>query len=223
MELEQIQSLWSDMNNKLDRNWKLNLELIKRSSLDKAKRKMSSLIWLKGLEIAFYGIFTFVFINMAVTNWASIGIVVTGFVFAIWTLGICAAAIHELVLITGIDYAEPVATLQRKLIRIKLTIIRYLRLAVWILPLNFGFIVLFFKVLWNVDIVAVGDQQWIIWNIVISLILFLPFAVWAHIKLSPGNANKPWMHKLLKGTGSQINEALALLEEVERFEKDDSN
>lgn len=223
MELEQLKTLWQGLDEKLDRNWKLNLELIKQSNLDKARKKMNSLIWLKGLEISFYGAFTAVFVYMTVVNWPSLGLAGTGIVFAIWTLSICIGAVHELVMITEIDYAEPVATLQKKLIRIRLAIIKYLRLAVWILPFYFGFVILFFKVLWNVDIVAVGDPDWIKWNLVIAVVLFLPLAIWMHIKLNPKNANKKWMHSLLRGMGSQINDALHLLDEVENFEKDRSN
>lgn len=218
-ELENLQNLWASIDQKLDRTWKLNLEVIRQTNLNQVRSKMSSLIWVKGFTLAFYLLFTLLFIGFAAANWPAPNMVVTGILFAAWTLAIAVASVHELSLIRSIDYSEPVTVLQKKLGQLRLTIIRYLRLCVWILPLNFGFIILFFKVLWGVDIVDVGNTAWMIGNITFSLVVFVPLAVWLHRKLSPENAHKPWMNRVLRSNGSQITEALTFLKEIEKFER----
>lgn len=217
--LEDLKNTWAELDQKLDRNWKLNLELIRRTNLDKARKKIRSLIWVNALTLTFYLVATVLFVSFTIANLASIPLMVTGIVFGLWTLLICIAAVHEFELISKLDYSAPIPELQKKLSKIKLVIIRYLRLGVWIFPLYFGFIILFFKLLFGIDIVTHGDQNWIIGNLIFSVVVFVPLALWAHKKLSPVNAEKKWMNKLLRGNGSQITDALVLLDEIEEFEE----
>lgn len=221
MEKQDVNSLWNTLEIKLDRNWKLNLELIRRTNLDRIKKKMSGLTWVVGITLAFYGIATLYFISFTANNLTSPFVALSGIILAIWTLSISIASIHELELISRVDYAKPIVDVQKNLNKLKLAIIRYFRLGVWILPFSFVFIIVFFKVLFNLDIAAEADRNWIIWNQVIIIGLFLPFTIWAHRKLSPQNADKEWMNKLLKGNGSQVNDAIVLLKEIEEFEKEE--
>lgn len=215
--LEDFKKTWTKIDQKLDRNWKLNLEIIRRSNIDKSKSKMKNLVWIKAISLAFCLFFTILFIVFSVSNWGTIHLATAGITLATWTLSICVASIHELGLITQIDYSSSIPELQKRLSRVRLAIIKYIRLGVWIAPLYFAFIILFFKIAWNLDIVAVGDQKWILSNIILS-IAFIPAAIWAHRKLSPKNAEAKWMNNLLQGNGSQITSALALIKEVEEFE-----
>jgi len=217
--LEEIKLLWGAYEHKLDRNYKLNLELLKRTNLDKAKSKITKLTWVTGLTLAFYITATFLLVVFTIANFSSPYIAASSGMLAFWTLLICIAAVHELELISRIDYSSPITDLQRSLSQLKLVIIRYMRLAVWIFPLYMVFVVLFFKVLFGVDIVSGADTSWLLGQIPVMAV-FAAGALWAHKKLSPKNADKPWMNKLLSGNGSQITDALTLLSEIEEFEKE---
>jgi len=217
--LEEIKLLWNTYEQKLDRNYKLNLELLKRTNLDKAKNKIRKLTWMTGITLAFYVMVTFFLVVFAIGNISSISVAVSSGILALWTLLISIAAIHELELISRMDYSAPVAELQKRMSQLKLVIIRYLRLGVWIFPLYMVFVVMFFKVIFGIDIVANADTGWLLWQLPVML-LFTLGAIWAQKKLSPKNAEKPWMNKLLSGNGSQITEALSLLDEIEQFEKE---
>ena len=61
-ELHKLQEIWATIDGKIDRNWQLNLALIKESKLDKVKRQLHQLIWVKGISFFFYGTFAFLFI-----------------------------------------------------------------------------------------------------------------------------------------------------------------
>ncbi|MTI20987.1 hypothetical protein E1176_08130 [Fulvivirga sp. RKSG066] len=219
MELEEIKSIWQSYEKKLDRNYQLNLELLRRTNLDKAKSKIRKLTWMTGITLAFYVMVTFFFVVFAIGNSSSIPIAASSGLLALWTLLISIAAVHELELISRLDYGAPVAELQKRLSHLKLVIIRYMRLAVWIFPLYMVFVVMFFKVIFGVDIVAVADTSWLLWQLPV-MFLFALGALWAHKKLSPKNAEKPWMNKLLSGNGSQITEALIFLKEIDEFERE---
>jgi len=215
-----IQQLWSQLSDKLDRNWKLNLEVIKSTNLGKAKKKMTSLIWILAFTLLFYGAASYLLIKMIVLNWGSTPIVVSGIILAVWTLMICIGTVQELELISRLDYSQPVTVLQKQLGQIRLIIIKYFRLISWILPFSFAFIPPFFMVLFGIDITAEAPINWMVWNVVIVIALFLPITLWINKKLSIKNADKDWMQSVLKGSGSQINEAIVLLQEIEKFEKE---
>ena len=222
MELEDLKLSWAGLNRKLDRNWKLNLQLIRQTNLDKAQQKMKNLILVKALTLGFYLISMALFLVFAVNNWSVIHMAATGVLLGLWALAVCIASIHELELITSLDYSQPIPMLQKRLMKIRLTNIKYLRLGIWIIPLSFAFVILFFKVIFGVDIVAVGNTTWIIANAVFSIVVFVPLAIWLTKKISPKNAEKKWMNKLLGGTGSQITTALSFLSEVEKFEQEEN-
>ena len=219
MELDNLKELWAGIDQKLDRNWQLNLEIIRRTNLDKARNKMRSLTWIISITLAFYILVTLFFVRFTVANWGNLQFMATGIVLGGWSVWICFASIRELNAISKIDYAAPITVLQKQLIDLKLMIIRTLRIVGWIFPFSFAFMILFFKVLFNVDIVAKAPMDWVIWNLIIYLVLFVPLSLWIHTKLHPRNANKKWMHKLLQGNGSQINDAVDFLKEIEDFEK----
>ncbi len=220
MELDDLQKIWMDIDQKLDRNWKLNLEIIKKTNLDKAKRKMNKLIWVIAITLAFYSVFAFLFVRFAVINWTSPHLAATGIILAVWTLLICVGAVHELEVISRVDYADPVTDLQKQLAKVRVLILRYLRIAAWILPFNFVFVMLFFKVIFGIDIVANAPTNWLIWNLVISVVLFLPLTIWIHRKLDPKHIDKKWMQALLKGNGSQISDAIDFIREIDEFEQE---
>ncbi|MDX1630171.1 MAG: hypothetical protein R3345_15785 [Fulvivirga sp.] len=218
-QIDEIKQLWSTYEEKLDRNYKLNLELLRRTNLDKAKSKIRNYTWITGITLAFYALVTLVLILFTIGNHESLPIALSSGILAAWTLLISIASVHELELISQIDYSLPITKLQKKLSHLKLVGIRYLRLLVWIFPLYMVFVVLFFKVIFGIDIVAVAETSWLLWQVPM-MVLFTVGALWAYNKLSPKNAEKPWMNKLLKGNGSQIADALVFLKEIEKFEEE---
>ncbi len=221
-EFAQIMESWHAINQRLDRNWRLNLEVIRKANLDKARKKISSLIWVAGITVAFYLIAGSALMHFAYEHLASPLVAGSAVILTVWCIIVASGAIHELVLLGKIDYNRPILQLQKDLLEIKLTIIRYLRVVVWILPSSFVFIPIFFSVLFGVDITEHAPMDWIIWNLVICIFLFAPASYWLSRKLSPKNVDKKWMNKVLKGSGSQIDDAIVFLREIEEFEQEES-
>ncbi|REE05659.1 hypothetical protein [Marinoscillum furvescens] len=220
MEIDQLKLYWKQYDEKLDRNWKLNMHLLRTTNTSKARNELNKLTWVIGITLAFYVLATYYFVHFTIGGWPSPYLVGSGAILSIWTLIISVGCVHELELISRIDFSEPVATVQGKLLRLKLIIIRYLRLVVWIFPFFMAFIAWFFKALFGIDIMLHADPTWLWSNVAIGVLVFLPFSIWAHRKLSPKNANKPWMNKLIIGNGSQINKALEFIGEIDEFDKE---
>ncbi|MGH1365154.1 MAG: hypothetical protein ACRBF0_16455 [Calditrichia bacterium] len=218
MDLDNLKQAWQKQEKQLQNSWKLNLELLRTINLDKAKSRMDSLTRITAITLVFYLGSALLFAFFAVQNIGKMQFVLSGGLLAFWASLIASGSMRQLGLIAQIDYSEPIPVLQKKLETLKLVILRYLRLGVWILPFYMAFVVIGFKVLLGIDIIAFGDTKWLIVQAMLS-IAFIPLTIWLYKKLSPENINKEWVNTLLKGAGSQISDALECIKKIEQFEE----
>ncbi|NBC04628.1 MAG: hypothetical protein GVY20_13100 [Bacteroidetes bacterium] len=221
MDLSNLQQTWNRFEKKLDQNRQLNLYLLRKVNLEKTKSKLSSLIWQQALTIIFYLIAGSWFIYFSAFHWGNWTSMFSGGILAVWSFIATASAIYQLQLILNLDYSKPVIQLQKKLMTLKTSIIRNLRLAGWVLPFYMAFVVVGFQVLFGVDIIHEMEPQVLVWNGIFSVTLIF-VSLWIHKKLSPKNADKDWLNWLIQGSGSQVNEALEFLKEIDEFEKEEA-
>jgi hypothetical protein len=218
-DITNIKAIWAKQEEKLERNWKLNLEVLKKVNIASAGLKMKSLIWLNSITLAFYQMTTWYFVYFTVAHWTKQHYAVAGLLLALWSAMISYGAMKQLQLILKIDYAGAVADVQKNLQLVKVSILHYLRLGLMVIPLNMAFIVLFFELIFSIDIMEVADQNWLIWQAIFSAATIIP-SIWIYKKLSPKNMNKKWINWLLQGYGSQVNDAIEFIGEIDNFEKD---
>jgi hypothetical protein len=214
IDIENLQNTWSKHEEKLQKSINLNLELLKRINVKSARSKMTSLIWLNAITLVFYQVVMWYFVYYTVLSWPVVQFVIAGLILAVWSGIISYGAVKQLKLILEIDYAGPVTIVQKQLQKVKIAIVHFLRMALMILPFHMVFIIVINDILFNVDIIKVADPLWMILQ---TLILIIP-TVWIYRNLSPENVNKKWVNWLLKGNGSQINEAQNFIKEIEKFE-----
>jgi hypothetical protein len=214
IDIENLQNTWSKHEEKLQKSINLNLELLKRVNVKSARSKMTSLIWINALTLVFYQVVMWYFVYYSVIRWPIVQFVIAGLLLAVWSGIISYGAIRQLKLILEIDYASPVTIVQKQLQKVKIAIVHFLRMALMILPFHMVFIIVINDILFNVDIINLADPVWMILQ---TLILIIP-TIWIYRNLSPKNANKKWVNWLLRGNGSQINEAENYIKEIEEFE-----
>lgn len=218
MDLSNLQQTWNRFEKKLDQNRQLNLHLLRKVNLEKTKLKLSSLIWQQALTIIFYMMAGSWFMYFSATHWGNWSFVISGVILAVWSFIATASAIYQLQLILTLDYSLPVIQLQKKLMVLKTSIIRNLRFVGWVLPFYMAFVVVGFQVLFGVDIIREMETQVLVWNTIFSVFLIF-VSLWIHKKLSPKNANKDWLNWLIQGSGSQVNDALKFLKEIDDFKR----
>lgn len=216
--MEELKHIWKEQEKKIDRNWQLNVEMLRNTNLDKAKSKMNSLTWITAITLSFYLLMAMFFAIFAFKNLQTAHIAISGFVLTIWSLLIAVGAIKQLSAIQKIDYTEPIPILQKKLESLKLIILKYLQLAQWIIPLYLAFVVFWVKVLFNFDIIVNAGKTWLIVQLILSISL-IPLSVWLHKKLSPKNISKKWVSSILKGAGSQVSEAIEFIKRIDEFKR----
>lgn len=221
MDLSNLQDMWNRFEQKLEKSTRLNLELLKKVNVNRVQNKLKSLVWQQSITIAFYILAGAYFMHFCAIHWENWHYVISGGILAIWSFIASASAIHQLQLILTIDYSMPVLQLQKRLMRIKTAIIKNLRIAVWVLPFYMAFVVWISEVLFGIDFIAITGISALSWNFILSGLL-IPAAWWMHGKLNPKNADKMWLNWLLQGSGSQVNEALEFLKEIDQFEREET-
>lgn len=215
IDIEKIQGTWIEHEKKLEKSWKLNLELLRKVNVRSAQSKLTSLIWMNALTLIFYQAvlwFSVYFIAFHSTNMASF---ISGLTLIIWSGIISLGAVIQLKLILEIDYSAPVTIVQKHLQKVKIAIVHFIRMAFLILPVYIVFPVILFDILFDISLVHLMDPAWMI---IQTLVLVFP-TIWIYRNFSPKNVNKKWINWLLQGNGSQINEAQRFLNEIEVFEK----
>lgn len=214
-DINDLQKAWKSHEEKLEKSWRLNLELLKRINVKNAQSKMTSLIWMNALTLVFYQVVMWFCLFFIFSHRDSIAFILSGTVLVFWAAIISFGAIKQLKLILEINYAQPVTRVQKQLQKVKLAMVYYLRMALMILPFYVVFPTIFFEKWFGVNFIETMDTTWLI---VQPLVLILP-TIWIYRKLSPKNAQKKWLNWLLVGHGSQINEAQQFLQEIKKFEK----
>lgn len=210
-EEKQFHELWSRHEQQLRKQVRINSDLLRKINMDKIEKKMRSLVRIKAIALSFYLLVGFLLIGYVVARWPEPVFVISGAILAVLAFTIVYTSAKELKLMLTIDYSATISQLQKQLLILRSTVIKYLRKLIWIFPLYMAFVVLFFDLIFGINIIQYGNKIWLLVQFCISIFIMIPLVVWMHKKLIPENAEKKWMRWILKGNGSQITEALELV------------
>jgi hypothetical protein len=220
MENKNIEALWRQNEIQLAGTRNPDLTLLKKVELHNARKSVQSLLFLPLGTLLFYTLsagYAFYFIS---TNWEVWYLAFSGAVVAFFSLLLSAVSIRQLRLISMLNYDAPVLRLQSQLSKLKLLLLSNLRIAAYMLPFGLFIGLFVVKALWAFDPVVFISRETIIGFAVLSIVLQL-LSLLLLRALRSKNINKPWMRRLLKGSGSQLDEALGFLQEIETFEKEE--
>jgi len=221
MELEELKGLWSDYHTKLDENLVLNRRILKEIHLGKAKSRMRRLMILRMAEALWFLVIVIALWAFIAANLSPSAPTIAALVLNVFsTIGL-AGSIGQLALIGTVDYSGPVTRIQRQLAKIRAHGIAVVRLLFLSLPFYMAYILLGFKLFFNVDLSLHADRHWLIVQVIISLVLIIP-AVWLSRELSFKGTSHKWVRRLIDDSGDNpIAAAVRLLDEVREFENED--
>lgn len=219
MKIEDYQNLWQDLENSVEQNWKLDMDVLRQENLNKASSKLKNLFRVKLFILCFF-LVVFAYLAVLIVKYLpTIATVVTLASFEFWILIVICVLIYELFLINKFDYNDPLPILLKRLSLIKLSTIRLLRTGTLILPFNT--ILLGYYIIFGENMIGVIMLNGIDWLLTISLVFSMLVSIWSFRKLSPKNAKKKWMYKLLSGNGSQVIDAIYFMNQIRSMEKSD--
>lgn len=221
MELQELQNIWAEYDRKLDRNLQMNMQLLKQLKFDRAKRKLSKIVYLKVIEVLLLIPAIIYLGNFAADNWRmpqfSLSATVIGLLFILFLVYVIKQLVITRQVEMGFDNA--VTPIQKKIEQLKLSIVNYVKYILILLPLYPLLLLLAGKIVLNVDFMEPAYKAYFLSNVAIDIIL-LPLALWLINKLSVKNINSTVAKTLLTGSGwFQANAAYQFLGEIEEFER----
>lgn len=219
MENVNIQEIWNQHGILLEKTRKLNESLLQEVKLGQAKSSLKSLLFLPISTLLFYLIAASYGLYFTIVNWETWYFAFSGAVVIFFSLLFIASSIRQLKQILSIDYEAPVLKLQKDTSQIKISVVYNLKIVAWLLPFT-PFIGLFLvKALFNFDLTQIINYRMIISFGIVTIILeVLSLFILHALRLK--NINQKWLHWLLQGSGSQVDEALGFLNEMEEFEEE---
>ncbi|MBS1599700.1 MAG: hypothetical protein JST75_15850 [Bacteroidetes bacterium] len=194
-------------------SWALNLSCFETLQTQKAKSKLRALI-LPKMVVILLGIGWALFVGFIFYYTLSQTIIAISLaaILILTVIGIITY-IHDITIITQINYSESIITTQKKIATLQSSIINSIRIS-W---LQLPFYTLCF--IPNKLALSGGFKFWIIQTIVTAVSIWLAVVLFKNISLK--NINKKWVKGFMRGYGlNRVSKAMEFINEIEEFKKD---
>lgn len=219
METFNIQELWKRNEEVLQKTHQINIALLRELKLDKAKSNLKSLSWWSISTLIFYmGMATYGMFFM-VQHWGVWYFMLGGGVVTFFSIWFVIASSIQLSRIYAVNYEDPILKLQRDISNIKPAMITNLKIVAYLIPFGPFIGIFVIKAVFGVDVVTVLDGKMMISFSITSIVLEILSLVLVR-KLNAKNSHTKWMNWLLRGNGSQVDEALKFIKQLEDFEQE---
>lgn len=217
MKDQEFAELLKTFDDKLTQANSLNLKLAEEVSIQKSVSVLKDLNSNRVVELVI-GIVVAVFLaGFLYDNRESQNLVIAGAVLLFFTFVSILGCIRQLILISKFDPSQSVTKNQATLIFLQTHHINYLRLTILQFPFYLAYILVGFKILFNVEIWQTGNRNWIIANLFIGMIL-APVSIWLCWKIQLRNLHLRWVKAFFEFSGGkQVSQAMDFLEEIQKF------
>jgi hypothetical protein len=219
MEMTEMESLWRDVDQKLDRTIRLNRQLLVAGKLGEVKTPLRQLVAALAFEAAaavcvLLALGSFLYAHAGEPRYAW-----PAAMLHVWAIGALAGTIGQLVLAIRINYEQPVVEIQRRIAELRLVRLRVIRwalatgLVVWWLPL----LVVACKGFFGLDAYHVFGLRFFYINGLASG-LAVPFAILLAGKVSRGVRRSDFVRELARHMeGGYVTRAEASMQAIVFF------
>lgn len=217
MKDEELSELLKTFDRKLNRSIDFNLKIAQEAQIKKSVFALRNLRYYSIFEVIVAG-FAMIFLgNFIYENFGNLSLTLSGLILDIFAVIANSGAVRQLILISEFEVASNVIDSQQILARLQTHNITYLRLAILQFPFFLAYLVVGFKAIFNVDIWAVGNKNWLLSNIIFGVFL-LPVSIWIYRQINVENLHRKWVKSLVEFSGGEkISEAMEFLDEIEKF------
>ncbi len=226
MDLKDLKNIWQSHDKKLDENIRLNNEILKKMNLDKTHHEVQrfSVTPYLGLIV---GLLTLLYLGGFIYHHAGmLRFLIPAGLIASFALFQLLFSIYQTSMLRTINYEAPVTGIQKKLMSLSVSRIRYLTITRFAYPLLWlPVLIVALQGIWGIDFYDELNWQW--FTIQISLgAAFSIFGIWLSFAYALNKIRSPFLHKLLENiatydiTGQNLITAAGYLAEIKAFEKE---
>jgi hypothetical protein len=218
MELEDFKTLWSAYDQKLDKALQYNAAIVRSLTFGKVESALRRFIVFRIVEAVVCVASIAFFVNMAVGASQEGGIMASALIICLFAVVGLVGCVQQMILASRIDYVAPIPTLQKNLITLEAHALGFTKFALLSFPAFLVYIVVFFKAIWGVNILAIADTNWLVGQIIVGA-AFVPPVIWLWRTVNHRNIHIPWVAALIRQIGGEpLTSAMVLLREIEEFE-----
>lgn len=221
MELEALKQSWKEMDQKLDQQISLNRELFQQLKLKESRNRLLPLAFYRGIELILFLVFSNLLGGYIFNHLDQPQFYIPAAIILLFAISGVIGAIGQLHYISQVNFAEPVTVIQKKLMAIATHRIGLLKLTLAAIPFYLCYGIVGFEWLLGIDLFQYGNQNWWIIQLAFGALL-IPVVIWAMRKINYQNMHLRWVRHLLENDGAKpVREAMAVLEEIKKFEQED--
>lgn len=218
MELDDLKDRWNEMDRKLEASIRLNRRLVRESLVDRAQPALRRLSLLVALEVIMGLPLLYVFGWFIATYVSDMRFVLPALMLYLFVIAQLGSSVHQLATVNGIDYAEPVVAIQKKVARLRIHRIAATKWTLITAPLLWPpLFIVTVKGLFGFDPYA-AFGPWIVANFAFGVV-FILVAVAVSRRFGPRLTRSRVIQRLMDDiAGRSLAEASRTLEQVAAFE-----
>ncbi len=222
MEIEELQRLWAEQDEKLDAGIRLNTRLVRESVMGKAEaatRPLSRLLWFELLfavpAVLLIGSFLAEHVGEARFFFPALGL-------HLGVIALLVSGIRQLVVLRAIDYGAPILSIQKRLASLRVLRIRTVKWTFVLAPLAWTpLLIVALKGLFGVDAYTMFGARWLIANVLFGLVVIV-LAVWLSRRYADRMGGSPIVQRLMRAlAGQSLTTAESFLGSLSQFEEDE--
>jgi hypothetical protein len=196
----------------------MNIEgLIEKAQTQKPKYQLTNLMWQRIAELIIGFPFALFFCLFFYTNINELSLAISAAIILVFIVFAMVSTAHQIFLILKFRTYENVLKSQEILGEIQAHIFLYLRLSILQFPFYMAYVFIGFKMFFGLNLWQVGDKNYLLVNLLFSLIL-VPVSIYFFRKIRAKNMNVKWVNSLLRLTiGKRATLALENLNSIEQF------
>jgi hypothetical protein len=214
MELDDMKQAWAGLDERLDKQYALNFQLLRDGKLDKARRGLRPLVWGQAIQLTIGVLITFWAGAFWATRWHVTHLLICGLLVHLYGILLIVFAARVLYSIQRLDYAAPVLVIQRQLadlrswrVGVEAPVNGVLGCFIWI-PVTW------MSLAWyGIDLWSLGFMLWAIASSLVGLAAVV-WVVW--LMRRAGMARKIEDN----AAGRSLQKAEAMLADIARFEQE---
>ncbi len=197
MNLDDLKNTWKEQDEMLDETVEINSTMLANVKLNRQLEKLRQMSFFRKVESVIFFIIITSLWQYIVTDISFSAPIVSAFILNIFAIIGLAGNIGQIVLISKIDYSNPVNVLQNDILAVCSHKLQLTKLLILSVPFYMAYVFLGFDVLFGVDLFQHLEQQMILFYSVTSALLFL-LTAWFLVKLNYRHIDTIWIKNTVR-------------------------
>jgi hypothetical protein len=216
LDLDEMKQMWTERDKTLDEIIRLNRQLLTAVNMQGTRWAVYRMTALSAFEAAVWFAIVVALGGFIYAHASTLRFALAGAAVDLFAIGMLAVTVRQIVAARQIDYAKPIAVIQKQLEALRLLRIRITQWALLAGAVVWGpFAMVVLKAFWDVDF---HNAAWLWANVLFGLSL-IPLALWLSKRFGDRMGNSPSIQRLMRDlAGHNLTAALAFLANLSQFE-----